>query len=585
MRIDSTYCILFLLMLTLYPTGEVEAQFRKKKKKEEKKTEVIKGPNGPTISARYQYEEEFIGAVGLYVIQDYEEALKIFKDLEKKDPTNDVVKYQIALCLKEMNAFDEAEHKVVQALKLQEGNPYYYDFLKELFKEQEKWGEVLQVLEDKHRKLGEDKEVYMEKASCYLMLSKPYKALEQYDLVEKKFGVDEVVIHQKQRIYFRLDDFDKVLEEGEKLITTYPHIAAYRLAQVRILLGHQQNDKAMELLKPLVQEHPEDGNVQFLLGYIYRGQGNQEGFLEAIEKAIQSEDLDINEKTSLLSKYLASPTEAQLDEGFRFAELALQATPDSYSLNAIMGSFLARKKQWKEAQVYYEQSVKLNPDNFEVWSELLHIDQNIRDVKKLLYHSEEAMEIFPNNLSFYLFNGQANMMEENYLEASLILEQAKRLAVTPEAKGQLNAQLAEVYYHMKDYAKSDAYFEEALRYTPEAPLVLNNYSYFLSLRKEYLSKAKAMAEKLVELYPGNPSYIDTYAWVLYAAEDYENAEKFLAKAIAISEEAVILEHYGDVLFKLGQKDKALIYWKKAMERGGDANEQLREKVEQGKLVE
>ena len=48
--------------------------------------------------------------------------------------------------------------------------------------------------------------------------------------------------------------------------------------------------------------------------------------------------------------------------------------------------------------------------------------------------------------------------------------------------------------------------------------------------------------------------------------------------------AVVVEHYGDILYKLGEVNEAIIQWKKAKELG-DASDFLIQKIEEGKLYE
>ena len=45
---------------------------------------------------------------------------------------------------------------------------------------------------------------------------------------------------------------------------------------------------------------------------------------------------------------------------------------------------------------------------------------------------------------------------------------------------------------------------------------------------------------------------------------------------------VIMEHYGDILFKLGEESKALNQWNKAKELG-DRSDELLEKIKSSKL--
>jgi len=138
-----------------------------------------------------------------------------------------------------------------------------------------------------------------------------------------------------------------------------------------------------------------------------------------------------------------------------------------------------------------------------------------------------------------------------------------------------------------DHAKSDDAYELVLKDDPRNDHVLNNYSYFLSLRKEKLPRALEMSAQLVERNPNSATYLDTHAWVLYIMKDYTKARTYLEKALNADPNGVsgtILEHYGDVLFQLGEKDKAVEQWKKAKQKG-ENSQQLEKKITSGKLYE
>ena len=96
--------------------------------------------------------------------------------------------------------------------------------------------------------------------------------------------------------------------------------------------------------------------------------------------------------------------------------------------------------------------------------------------------------------------------------------------------------------------------------------VLNNYSYYLSQRRENLPLAKEMIEECIQLTLETPnaSFIDTYAWVLYQLKEYNLAKEQIQKALLLNtNSAVIIEHYGDILYKLGDKKEAVVQWGKA----------------------
>ncbi len=117
-------------------------------------------------------------------------------------------------------------------------------------------------------------------------------------------------------------------------------------------------------------------------------------------------------------------------------------------------------------------------------------------------------------------------------------------------------------------------------------VALNNYSYYLSERNERLDQALIMSAKSNKLEPNQATYLDTYAWIYYKLERYEEAKTWMEKAIVYggSGSGVILEHLGDIHFKLGDIDEAIKFWKKAREVGG-ASEFLEKKITEKKLYE
>jgi tetratricopeptide (TPR) repeat protein len=145
--------------------------------------------------------------------------------------------------------------------------------------------------------------------------------------------------------------------------------------------------------------------------------------------------------------------------------------------------------------------------------------------------------------------------------------------------------LGDAYNATKAFEKSDKAFDEALTLNPGNNSALNNYSYYLALRKTNLEKAEKMSLQLTKNSPDNPTFLDTYAWVLYTREKYKEARKVIERAITTGNaNATHFEHYGDILFKLGDVNGAVEQWQKA--RGMNANsESLNKKIANRKMYE
>ena len=111
-------------------------------------------------------------------------------------------------------------------------------------------------------------------------------------------------------------------------------------------------------------------------------------------------------------------------------------------------------------------------------------------------------------------------------------------------------------------------------------MVLNNYAYHLSVIDKGLDQALKMAKRATELSPNNATYLDTLAWVYYKLGMYEDAKKAMQQAMSFDKDksSELALHYGDILDALGSTFMAQTYWRKALERGADA-EIIRQRVE------
>jgi len=79
--------------------------------------------------------------------------------------------------------------------------------------------------------------------------------------------------------------------------------------------------------------------------------------------------------------------------------------------------------------------------------------------------------------------------------------------------------------------------------------------------------------------------MDTYGWILYQQKKYKEAEEWLSAAAKIGPpKADIIEHYGDVLYKLGKTEEALTQWGLAKQAGGNSDALL-SKIRTKKLNE
>ena len=275
------------------------------------------------------------------------------------------------------------------------------------------------------------------------------------------------------------------------------------------------------------------------------------------------------------------------NQAFQLAEILVDVHQEDYISFAMYADLLYTDKQYQKAKEYYFLSLERNNSNQEVWVQILFIQADQKNYLELQKTSAEALTFFPMNPLFYYFNGLSNKWFKKYDQAIECLTSGLEFVINNDLLLlEYYSSLGDLHNEIKEYNKSDNYFEKALKLDSNNAVVLNNYSYYLSLRREKLELAKKMSYRANVLEPNNGTYQDTYAWVLYQQQNYQEAEKWIKKAIENDEQksAVLIEHYGDILFRLGDIKSAVDQWRKALILAPDSDI-LQQKIKDKKTYE
>ncbi|NLR92395.1 tetratricopeptide repeat protein [Flammeovirga agarivorans] len=580
------YTILLALFIGFAATDTAFAQRKKKKKSKKKKETPVVSIEEPSKKDLRKAEELFIYAVNEYLLEEYDQALELLLKCNDLNPKDDGIKYQTALAYSKIENYQRSLQFSKRALELDPENKYYYKLVAQNYEVLNLLKDALMVLEKQIEETGDDEEAYFQIAMLYLQMGAPRNAIEYFDIGEEKYGINDVIVRQKQRIYIRLGDLEAALKEGQKLINAYPDELTFKYSQVRLLLGNNRTDEALEMLEPILKNNPNEGEGHFLMANIYRNQGESENYYEELKKAFGCSDQLTDESFNILAGYLQfSYNEKKRFEAEELINIAMGAHPNDDRLMALNADFLISQKKYDLARTYYLKSLEKNANNFKLWKQVISIDWELQQVDSVDKHADMAIEYFPNQALLYLYSGSAKLQKKDYDEAEVIFTQGLQLVVDPSMKIDFNSQLGDTYYQMDDYAKAFTKYDEVLKVDPLNIYVLNNYAYYLSLRKENLEKAEEMSYQTIVAEPENDTYLDTYGWVLFVKGDYKKAEEYLKKAADISQASTVIEHYGDVLIKLGKTEEALEQWEKAKKLGGEVSDQLDQKINQKKYIE
>ena len=576
-------CFYLLACLSFLCVSEISAQKKKKKLQDQQDSFTETLSEDDLMQAEYY----FVEAEKYFILDQYDKALELFKESLKYNPGSGATNYKIG---QTYFALDRKEEALPYALKAKESDPknkYYYVMAADILTGMSNFGQAAEIYEEMMSNIPETDSYLYELAALYLYQNNLENALETYERAKKRFGVIEEVAYQKQQIYLKLGRTEEAIDEIKQLSNAYPTESVYVLDLAKLLLGNKQYPEVISTLKQLLEDDPTNAEASVMLSETYRQSGDNEKAMEALKVAFENPSLNFQAKLQLLGGYMSQLPNKDIEQlAIELSEKITKAHPDESSGFAIAGDLYYQLGDKIKAADNYRRAINLDNSNFSLWQNAIQLELELGQYDSAISHSEEALEYFPNQAVLYYFNGTANLITKNYKKAIRSLDEGKKYAsANPDLQSVFYGQLGDAYNSIGDNDKSDASYEAALEAKSDNDHVLNNYSYYLSLRKVKLEKALEMSSALVKTHPTNSTYLDTHAWVLYVLERYGEAAKYLKSAIEDpNASGTIHEHYGDVLYQLGRKEEAVSAWENAKSLGG-TTDLIDKKIADRKLYE
>lgn len=544
--------------------------------------------SGLSAEQQAEFAFDFVEGCKERMKGNVENAEARFRNCLKIDPASPAVKYELGNIYRFAAQYDVALKYARDCSNADPKNAWYQLLYIECLNSKRLYTQAADVYNRLTKLYPEKSEYYEGLAAEYMYAGSYEKSYKVYDELEKKFGPSESFTLNKIKLLKQTKRNAEAEQEFKKLIKLNPTEPRYYTFLAEFYQDTQQNDKALDTYREVLKFDPDNPMVHLAMADYYKSVNDKENFFKEMKTAFENPDLDTDTKYKILASYyeLSARNEEFKQQAYELASIMVRVHPTSGEAYGIYAELLFRDKKTKEARDEYVLAVKYDKTHFDSWNKLMYCDAELNDYSSLEEHSSEAMELFPSQATPYYFNGIANIQLKQYDKAVESLRDGIEFVYSNnQLLIDFYSNLGFAYNYLKDHDKSDKAFDEALKVDPDNSQVLNNYAYFLSLRKKNLERAEKFSRRSNELSPNNPVYMDTYGWILYQQGKYTQAEQWLASAVKLAtKRSAITEHYGDVLYQLGKKTEALMYWKQAKE-SGDGSEWLDKKISDQKLYE
>lgn len=552
-----------------------------KKAKQNKETQSAVPPS--SYGADINYKNKFYEAIRLKTVGDYVESQKILEWCISERPNDDAVLFLLATYAELNMRFSKAKEYIDKACAIDPNNIWYTELrgkiqlnLDDLIGAEESYAKM--VAYDPYNR------EWLYYYSEILTSNSNYaKALEVLNLLMKEVGPIPELVNQRNELFLELNREAEMLDELKKLIAEYPDMPEFSSMLVYHYMRTNQNALAEETILKMLENQPNNASLRIGLADIYKSKGEKKKAYAQLKLAFESQTLDPNQSVGVVLTILENEQIVE-PEVLELALLLQKNYPDNYMTHAMVGDIYKRQKNYKDAFVAFERSLELDNNNFHLWYEVITLSYNLHDYQKSMKYAEKSLDLFPSQPEFYYYAGMSALQLKNYGEAAAYLDGGKDYIVRdPLMKAQFELALAEVQLAQNKIPQARKFLESAELLAPNDLLMLNNRAFLLAKYKLDLDKALEIIDKALVGNEKDALFLDTKAWVHFARKEYDLALDFVRKAYALApENAEINEHYGDILFRLGKTDEAMVYWLKSKELG-NLDQVLLKKIQTKKI--
>lgn len=539
---------------------------------------------------RRKFDYFFYEGLNLKNAGKYDAAYEAFTHCLTIDSTAAPVLYELSSFYLQLNRPEKALDMLKLAVANSDNNFTYRMTLATLSRNLGLYGEAADAFEDLVKEYPGKAELNYYLAEALTQKGEIDKAIEAFDALEAIIGMNEALSMQKYKLYNSLDEPTKAFQEIEKLSAKYPMESRYQIIMGDLRLEKGELDKALEHYTKAKSIDPENPHYIVSMANYYEAKGDKEAAETQINNALVNEKLDVEVKVGILSRYVLklSKVDKESERANALFQTLLEQHPEDTDIKMMFASLLMAQNKPDEAKFQIQLVTEMEPDNAGAWQQLLNLALKSDDMAEVIRICTRCMELFPEAPEYYFYQGIAYYQLKDYQKA---LDSYKAgIQVIPSDNMPLMSdfygQIGDIYYQMDRMDDAFVAYDEALKYNDKNVVVLNNYSYFLSLAKKDLKRAERMSAQCVKLEPDNATYLDTYAWIFFMQGNYTLAKIYIESALDKDKtnSPELIDHYGDILFMTGDKEKAIEQWKKAKELGKESPV-LDQKINEGVYIE
>ena len=423
-----------------------------------------------------------------------------------------------------------------------------------------------------------------------------YLKLQSYISLPKQSFSDPLLLELYQNLGLWADLSNKNTEDlNEKINRSNSSFKNVSLTQKILINLYLDNQKNIDLNFSEISNKKELGRYNYFYLSYYLEKNNKDKINDIINR-----NLEISSENLLFKQLFLDSHENKFYKIDKFYKRK-NINHGLAELLYLFANFYQNYEQVQISNFYLNLSEYLNPnflsnkilkiENLIILNNLEESEKELKIIEKLgkefnWYANLTRLRFLPNNNTEKQINLLENFLKNNeffksekYFELANFLRANKNYTKSIELYEKSIASKKDkrdddwIYYYNLAISQERAgvwenaekNFLQALKISPKQPEVLNYLAYSWLEKKINLDKAKEMLVEAVNLSKGRGYILDSLGWAYFLLKDFDKAEEILQTAYEKEpSEAVIYDHYGDVLWTNGKQIQARYVWQNAI---------------------
>lgn len=448
-----------------------------------------------------ELESQFLEGSRQLVLGQYEEAIKIYTNLVKKDKDNAVIHFQLSRCYEAIKDTEKAIFHGNKSIELDPSNEYYFMQLAESYELNEDYNQAANTYLAYTKQDAKDPFFYERAVYFFLQNNDELKAISVLESMQKKLGIQEQVSRQLHEIYVQKGDEKNAAKQLDLLAKAYPKVSRYQLNLANYYLRIGQDKKANKIFKTLKKSDPSvDANIVNSSA----SKDKRVRLVQAVRAEIPANEISIDQKVKRLIPILQSLNDNYSDELASELVSAAKDLVNKYTDDpkpyALLADIYNSQGQANEAIEAYQKTIQLNSSVFDVWIQLMSLQKDQNLVQDLAKTSDQAILRFPNQALAYLYNGYAlNRLDKANDAKDILMEAVYMTAGNDKLKKSIQTELAYSEFVNENYDKAlELISKNSLDSAPALELQGD-----IAYKKSNISEAVNWWKKALKLDPEN----------------------------------------------------------------------------------